>query len=593
MNGRRLDRRAFLRGAVSLAGMGAASALVGCGPRATATPTAVATAVPATMAPEATSAPVATAVPEPTVKYGDKACVFRYMTGGFVQAGPEDNLIKEIQEEALRKEYGINVDIQFESAAWSDIDSLIELRLQTQGCDGVQRYPALVFKWMAVPGMLRDIEDALNEYGKHLLELIPQAAYAMFLSPEGKYMAIPSMQSTPCDIEFTHIRRDWCDKIDRDIPTTYEELEECLRLFKERNLGGSTTIPFTVPTGWYLLWQVYGPWTPEPQEQIRMLEEGKPIYQSSTMHPERLEMLQRWVKDGLMNPEWGAWDDVQTYDAMSKGIVGCIQDGHWLLNSTIRTQVLRDDPTQDWVQIFPPLGLKGRPHTGRVSGADYKPVERAIVVTSWAQCPEAIVALMDWENSSFENFMLCRYGIEGKHWEFAENGGFRDLRSSAPNQEYSGMRATGWATKWQNQFQLLPPAPGNEPIDPLVLPRVLKTYNTRAVAHVPEQGEYPAMPVVDRWAPYIFSKSVNFLGDMDTIYNEYHSLIINGEMEVEKGVQEFWDRWYAAGGETYVQEIAEQWNAFISAHPEWRETEATFAPEYWNTEIKYPERPQG
>lgn len=580
MSARRIQRRRFLRGA---AGLTAGAAVVGCG-AGTAAP-AIATTAPAQTAAATGAAPTAAAV----VKYADRACVFRYLTGGFTQAGPEDVLVKQLQEEALRRDYGLNVDIQFESAGWADIDQLMELRLQTQGCDGLQRYNTPVLKWIATAGLIRDIDAEVKAFGQHLTDLIPQAAWQYFMRGDQKYVAIPSQQATPCDVEFTHIRRDWLRKIDRDIPTTYEELEECLRLFREKRLGGDVTIPFTLPVGGWMPWAIYGPWTPEPEEQIRMLDGGRPIFIESNMNLERLEMLQRWYRDGLLNQEWLTWKEDQAYAACSKGMVGCIQDGHWLINGTLANQVMKDDPTQDWVQIFPPLGLKDRPNTGRVSGASYGPIERGVVVASWAACPEAIVALADWENSSFENYVTARHGIEGKHWKYGDNGSIVDLRSAAPNWEYSGMRATGWALKWSNQYAFLPPQPGNEPLDPEVTPRVRKCYNTRAVADVPEQGEYPAMPQVDRWCAYSFPKSAKFMGDMDTIFSEYLGRIINGELEVGSGTKEFWDRWYAAGGQTQMEEQTEQWSAFSAAHPEWKETKATFAPEFWNTTPKYPE----
>ena len=200
------------------------------------------------------------------------------------------------------------------------------------------------------------------------------------------------------------------------------------------------------------------------------------------------------------------------------------------------------------------------------------------------------MALASWQNASLENYMLCTHGIEGKHWKYGDNGSVVNLMSDPPNQEYSGVRSTAWAAKWVSQVRLLPPPPDEPPADPLVIPRISKCYNTRAQANVPEQGEYPSMPVVDRWCPYMFPKSVDKQGDMDTVFNELHAQIINGEIGVTEGVKAFWDRWYAAGGEIRVQEIKEQWQAFSAAHPEWKDPKATFAPETWNTQISYPER---
>lgn len=213
------NRRSFLKGA---AGFGAAGLLSACAPGGAGSP----------------AAPAASSSGAPAVKYADKAAVFRYMTGGFAAPGPEDNLVKQLQEEILREEYGINVDIQFESATWADIDALMEVRLQTQGCDGLQRHHRAVLRWIGTPGLIRDIDDVVKEYGKNLIPAFPEVGWRFFMGGGDKYMSIPAMRITPHDIDYVHIRRDWLDRIDRDIPTTLEELEEVLELFKNNNLGG-------------------------------------------------------------------------------------------------------------------------------------------------------------------------------------------------------------------------------------------------------------------------------------------------------------------------------------------------------------------
>ena len=113
----RFNRRNFLKGA---AGLGAAGLLGACAPGGVGAPSA------------SSGGSSASSSGNPTL--------FRYMTGGFAAPGPEDNLVKQLQEDILRSEYGINVDIQFESATWADIDALMEVRLQTQGVDGLQRH---------------------------------------------------------------------------------------------------------------------------------------------------------------------------------------------------------------------------------------------------------------------------------------------------------------------------------------------------------------------------------------------------------------------------------------------------------------------
>jgi len=592
-NNLKLGRREFVKGIAGTVGTGV---LASCAPQATSEPAAqatvaeqAATAVPATAAP-ATSAPTAA----PAIKYGDKACVHHYMTGGFVGAGPEDDLIKQIQEDALRNEYGLNVDIQVESAAWADFDQLLNVRLETQGTDSVERDGNRVLNWIAEPGLIADIDTAIKEYGKNLLELFPQSGFSYFMREDGKYTAIPMMPGTGCNVEYVHIRRDWCDKVDRDIPTTIEELEEVLRLFKENNLGGDVTVPFTCQNGNWVSYNVLlGPYLWEPEEQFEMMERGENLERdiSTAMIEPRLEMFQKWFQDGLLNSEWAVWKDQDVRDAAGKGILGCVSGGYWDTNGYLYDIEKSIDPSQDWVQIFPPVGLKDKPNSNRIVST--VAMERGLVVTSWASCPEAIIAFADWQNASWENYLTARYGIEGKHWEWGEGGWIEDLRSDPPNQEYSGMRVTPMAPKWRTQAALLPPAPGTEPKDPNINKRVLERHlHNRSQTHIPEAGEYPIITQIDHWVPYLFVESTKYDGDLKALREEYFANIVKGDLEVTAGVAEFWDRWFASGGEVRQREIQEQYAKYIAAHPEMKDPDIYASYDEWNTEIEYPPRPE-
>jgi hypothetical protein len=566
----RFNRRNFLKGA---AGLGAAGLLGACAPA-------------GGVAPAASSG-------SSGVKYADNAAAFRYMTGGFAAPGPEDNLVKQLQEDILRSEYGINVDIQFESATWADIDALMEVRLQTQGVDGLQRHHRAVLRWIGTPGLIRDIDEVVKEYGKNLIPAFPEVGWRFFMGGGDKYMSIPAMRITPHDIDYVHIRRDWLDRIDRDIPTTLEELEEVLELFQSNNLGGEVTIPLALENPLWMATAVFaGQWVPEPEEQLKMLEAGENIEPQfgCSMREGRLDFLSRLYGKGLINPEYTTWSYQQVYDAATTGIIGCLMGGHGLTNGTLQQQVEVADPTQDWVQVFPPLALKDQPNTGRVQAAGA--IERGIVVCSWAQAPEAIVALADWDNKSFDNYITSRYGIEGKHWKWGDGGWIEDLRQTAPNAEYSGMRSTTWTTEWSNKAAFLPRQPGKEPKDVNYITRVRKTLHTRKEAHVPEPGEYPAITQVDHWCPYLFVESATAEAELDAITQEYVTKIVKGEVGVQPGLAEYWDRWFAAGGETRMVEIQEQQSAWLAANPEWLEPQAAFSPESWNTERVYSEPKQ-
>lgn len=575
MNSRKISRRDFLRIAGITAGAGL---LASCG---------VKPAVPPQPSPVAATA-------TPVIKYAGKACIHRYMCGGFSGAGPDDKLIKEIQEKALRDEYGLNVSIEVESAPWSDIDNLITTRLETKAVDSVERDGTSALNWLSQEGLLQDIEEELTDYGKSLTTMLPSAAFDYFIRG-GKRWVFANFYATPVDCEYIHIRRDWLDKIDRDIPQTLEELEECLRLFKERKLGGDVTIPLANDLGGWLIpsYVLQGPFAPEPDEQKKMLAAGEDFeYEfGCAMRPRRLELLQKWFVDGLLNPEWATFKAEDTESAIQKGYVGALLSGWWNLNTQLKNIQKNIDPSQDWVQIFPPLGLKDVPNSGRI--LTEIPLERACVVTSWANCPEAIVALADWQNKSWENYMLSNYGIEGKHWKWAPNGAYVDLRSPAPNQEYSGMRRIVWAPKWNNKFQTLP-APEDDPyLDPRIPSLIYgpHIYN-RTDTTKPQPNEYPTLSRIYHFVAWDWKESAQFEPDLRALRDEWATKIIKNEISVAEGLKRFWDAWMAAGGEIRLKEITEQYNAYARANPAMTDNKVFFSPEYWNTTVQYPERPK-
>src|SRR5689334_17382084 len=107
------DRRALLKGAAALVGLGLVSAIEGCAPAAPTPAPAAASAAPPTPTPAAgpmaqvtpTQAAAATATTAPAgapatpttaapaIKYADKAAVMRFMTGGFTTVGSDDELV--------------------------------------------------------------------------------------------------------------------------------------------------------------------------------------------------------------------------------------------------------------------------------------------------------------------------------------------------------------------------------------------------------------------------------------------------------------------------------------------------------------------
>jgi hypothetical protein len=153
------------------------------------------------------------------------------------------------------------------------------------------------------------------------------------------------------------------------------------------------------------------------------------------------------------------------------------------------------------------------------------------------------------------------------------------------------MRRFTWAPKWSNKFNTLPSPPDAPFIDPRI-PELIygpHIYN-RPDTKVPQAKEYPTLTRIFHFVAWNWKKSSQFEPDLSALRNEWATRIIKNELKVTDGVKGFWDQWMSAGGETRVQEIKEQYDAYVKAFPGMADPKIFFSPENWNTEIRYPEK---
>ena len=483
-------------------------------------------------APAARRSPAAEAKPTtaaPAVKSSDKIVVHRYMTGGFTTPGPDDAQVKQIEEEALRKNYGLNVDIQFESATWADIDPLMELRLQTKGVDSLQRHHVSVLRWIATPGLIRDIDQQVKAYGKNLLEQMPAAPWQFFMRDDNKYIAVPSLRIAIHDTDYLHVRRDWLQKVNRDAPKTFEEFEEIMRLWKDKRLGGNVTIGVTAELGGGI-WTTSvlpspGRWHPMPDKYIANVQAGKSNTLENTWNLERLEMAQRWVKDGLLNGEWATWKTDDVYGAATKGMVGGIWGTWGMLNGKLKTVVMAADPSQTGSRSS--RRLAARPsRTWAWSSRRDRSSER-----SWRRRGRRPPRRSSrWPTGRTRAGRTSRWpagasrASTGSPTRTAASStcGTPRTRSTPGCAGRPGCRSgSSRTTRCRPRRATRTPTRRS--------PRGSSNMLTRQVLTTPEAGEYPAIGTPDRYCPYVFAKSQSKQGDMDSMANEYLAKIYNGQ----------------------------------------------------------------
>ena len=92
--------------------------------------------------------------------------------------------------------------------------------------DAFTMYAGAFLTYASQPGLLMDLTDLLEEYGKNLKEKIPEQ-YWQAVTYDGKILGIPDCAAAANDTAF--IRMDILEKHGIDtVPTTIEELEEAM-----------------------------------------------------------------------------------------------------------------------------------------------------------------------------------------------------------------------------------------------------------------------------------------------------------------------------------------------------------------------------
>lgn len=214
----------------------------------------------------------------------------------------------------------------------------------------------------------------------------------------------------------TLIRKDWCDKVGMGVPTTWEELNEVGKAWKEAGLGtiGDQLIvkSFTYMSSWI-----------EPdttQEELALYYDLNvaPFTWSATENYLRARNEQYNL--GIYDPEFYLNTDENM--AKSKFISG--QSGtfsFYMSNGTdVFSSLLANDPNAEVAT----MGTSTPPAKGYKSGYyEYPPYGMIMGINAKTSEEEraAIYMLLEWMNQP-ENLAYLQYGVEGETYTVNEKG---------------------------------------------------------------------------------------------------------------------------------------------------------------------------
>ena len=386
-------------------------------------------------------------------------------------------------------------------------------------------------------GLIVPLDDLLANYGQNLLKEVKEE-YWDLTKVDGKIWFVPNVQFK--SKKFMYVRTDWLADMGLEKPATLDEFENMLKEMKSQNPGGQDNFYPLVGENFGYLWTGFlGSFVETAGNFVDTDGQLKPEF----FHPNYklfLQTLQDWYAAGLINPDQATIVREQEREQVETGKAGV-----WItwFGGTRLAQINETDPEAMVSYLnFPvgPSGTGGAQSVGIFSGGGQ-------VIMS--HCSEEkqikIMQMLDWFQTE-EGQLFQYYGIEGQDW--VDNGDTVSLPEGVTEKQY-------------NTFYMV--SGGNMYAYYKALDSTAADYLESLDAAL--SGEYASIDPPDYMYPYNWAdtESVNYMTDLNTLRDQMMVDIMTGVQSVDY-LDEWLEIWLGAGGETYIEELNQQYSA-ISA----------------------------
>lgn len=344
---------------------------------------------------------------------------------------------------------------------------------------------------------------ALDDY----LDLIPNVVaavgedrFADWKAADGHFYTIPTIVNVPGS-QSTAVRKDWLDKLNMDVPTTWEQWKAYWYGVRDNDMNGNgdTTdeIPIVLEMGQngerslHALLNAFGI-KASSDAQFCMLDDG--TYTMVYEHPRYREFItemQQLYADKIIDQEFATRYQADMYNTMSGNLAGTVFT--WAEQCAVHSETLIANGVEDG------LYLTCAPITGPY-GDQYIQKRQGITgnwcITAKAEADGKVEDILKFWNWMFsdEGVMLYNYGIEGYTYTMVDGSpvinpeitaaGFNDYRTL-------GMEFEPIGGNWQNDAFMQCVFSGKT-VDELTVPR--KSFYDGLNENGVNAGKYYSMP---------------------------------------------------------------------------------------------------
>ncbi len=344
---------------------------------------------------------------------------------------------------------------------------------------------------------------ALDDY----LDLIPnivaavgEERFADWKAADGHFYTIPTIVNVPGS-QSTAVRKDWLDKLNMDVPTTWEEWKAYWYGVRDNDMNGNgdTTdeIPIVLEMGQngerslHALLNAFGI-KASSDAQFCVLDDG--TYTMVYEHPRYREFItemQQLYADKIIDQEFATRYQADMYNTMSGNLAGTVFT--WAEQCAVHSETLIANGVEDglYLTCAPITGPYGDQWIQKRQG-----ITGNWCITAKAEADGKVEDILKFWNWMFsdEGVMLYNYGIEGYTYTMVDGkavinpeitaAGFNDYRTL-------GLEFEPVGGNWQNDAFMQCVFSGKT-VDELTIPR--KSFYDGLNEHGVNDGKYYAMP---------------------------------------------------------------------------------------------------
>ncbi len=312
-----------------------------------------------------------------------------------------------------------NVSINWSTGPWADFDTKTSLFLNTGDLPDIVwlRNSSSVIANYGDLGYFLNFMDYLDYMPnlKNYLDTYPQIA--RMVTDDGKLYCLNDIDPYDCVDESYFVNMTALKELGKEVPTTWDEMLDCMRAYKEANPTGAPFITY----GWGLSYY---------ESCLGAINNAKtdfyydgekwthPLLTEESGFRDLVDMMHTMYSEGLLNPEFSTMSDEQAYQYV---VDGNWLFGFWYLHAIDVEIFVGTDVPYEYDTFMTPARNEGDPRYSVITVPYDNVPNWGYFVNADVENPELICSYLD-EVISPEGSELYNWGVAGLTYEKDEDG---------------------------------------------------------------------------------------------------------------------------------------------------------------------------